>query len=126
MSTQEDNEIHAICEKEQCGYDGIVIPKARKGLAFKAIVVGIFMPVAVPIILPMIDRLIFGNPFASSSDSDFYIGLIIGLIIVVLGIAMMFYKELVCPACTEGTMFDIYEDKGAVLYARKYPSSPQY
>ena len=127
MSAYEAEEIHAICEREQCAYDGIVAnnPKARKGPAFAMILAGIIMPFVVPaIVAPMVDRYIFGNPLATSTDTDFYIGLVLGLIFVVLGIALFFLKELSCPACSEGTMFDVYEDRGAVLYARKYPSPP--
>ena len=120
MSTQETNEIHAICRREQCGYDGIVIPKARKGASSLLIVAGICVPFLFVTPIAGILALLVGI----SPDNVIYVGLVLGLLLVIVGVAGMFIKELSCPACSEGTMFDVYEDRGAVLYARKYPSAP--
>ena len=103
MSTQET---HAICDREQCRYDGIVEnkPGYHRGLGLLVIVLGILVIVTLfwTIILAL--------------------G---GVFLIAFGVMLMITKRMSCPACKRGGMFDISEGRGAALYARKYPSPPQ-
>ena len=106
MAEQGVEMIHAICEREQCKYDGMVDNTPKRAPVSLVILVGgglLGVALIVTIIIP-------------------FIGIFLVLCVIGGGILFMLEKSINCPACIKGNMHDISGDRGAALYARKYPS----